>query len=100
MMKDTSISIRLDSNLKEQTENILEQFGLSMTAVVNMLFRQIVREQAVPLSLSLTPRVSALEELNIAKSERLAGYVGRSADSVFEDMRRIIEEREYEKTKV
>ena len=86
MAKDTSISIRLDSKLKEDTEIILTQFGLNMTVVVNMLFHQIVREQAVPLSLSLSPRISILDELNIASSERRAGYPGRSAAAVADDM--------------
>jgi len=94
MSKDTSISIRMDSQLKEQTESILEQFGLNMTVVVNMLFRQIVREQAIPLSLSLIPRVSAIDELNYSKAHRQMGYVGRTADSVVEDMEGIVAEAE------
>ena len=92
MAKDTSISIRMDSDLKIQTENILEQFGLNMTVVVNMLFRQIVREQAVPLSLTLHPRMSILDELNHAVAERSAGYKGRTADSVIRDMELIVAE--------
>ena len=92
MAKDTSISIRMDSRLKEQTESVLEQFGLNMTVIVNMLFHQIVRDQAIPLSLALEPKLSVLEELNLAKAEREAGYVGRSADSVLADMERIIME--------
>ena len=95
MAKDTSISIRLDSALKERTENVLDQFGLNMTAVVNMLFHQIVREQSIPLSLSLKPRLSAAEELALAKAERLAGYIGRSADQVADDMERIISEAQH-----
>jgi addiction module RelB/DinJ family antitoxin len=94
MVKDSSISIRLDSQLKEQTERVLEQLGLSMTAVVNMLFLQIVREQAVPLSLSLKTENSAMAQLDEAKAERLAGYVGRTADNVAKDMERIIAEIE------
>ena len=90
MVKDTSISIRLDSQLKEQTENILVQFGLNMTTVVNMLFHQIVREQAIPLSLALNPSIPVSDELRIAKSERLAGYTGRTADCVADEMERII----------
>ena len=86
MAKDTSLSIRLDSKLKEDTENVLAQFGLNMTIVVNMLFHQIVREQAVPLSLTLTPRISVLEELSIANAERRAGYDGRTASEVADDM--------------
>jgi len=95
-MKDTSISIRLDSRLKEQTDKILAQFGLNMTVVVNMLFHQIVREQAIPLSLSLKSQYNTIEELNNAKADRIAGYIGRSANSVAEDMERIISEAEHD----
>ena len=98
MGKDASISIRLDSKLKEQTETVLEQFGLNMTVVVNMLFRQIVREQAIPLSMTLNPRISTLEELNIARSERLTGCAGRTAYTVAEDMERIVAEAEIKTT--
>lgn len=65
-----------------------------MTVVVNMLFHQIVREQAVPLTLSLRPRLSTLDELSIAQAERLAGYVGRTAHAVADDMERIVAETE------
>jgi addiction module RelB/DinJ family antitoxin len=94
MVKDSSISIRLDSRLKEQTESVLEQLGLSMTAVVNMLFLQIVREQAVPLSLSLRNSNNTVAQLNEAKAERLAGHIGRTDDDVAKDMERIIAEAE------
>ena len=93
-MKDTSISIRLDSKLKEQTERVLDMFGLNMTSVINMLFNQIVREQAIPLSLSLKPQVSVAEELSYAVAERSCGYIGRSYDSIADDMEQIIMEAE------
>ena len=96
MVKDTSISIRMDSKLKEQTESVLEQFGLNMTVVVNMLFRQIVREQAIPLSLTLNPRISVLDELMLARNERISGYPGRTAEAVADDMERIVAEAENE----
>jgi len=84
----------MDSKLKEQTEGVLEQFGLNMTVVVNMLFRQIVREQAIPLSMSLNPRVNPGDDLNYAKAARIVGYTGRTADSVIDDMERIVAEAE------
>ena len=92
MAKDTSISIRLDSELKECAENVIEQLGLNMTVVVNMLFRQIVREQAIPLSLSLSTPMRVLDDLALAKAERAAGYQGRSMDNVVSDMERIVAE--------
>lgn len=100
MVKDTSISIRMDSQLKEQTENILTQFGLNITTVVNMLFHQIVREQSIPLSLSLNPSVNAIDELKLARAERLAGYNGVSAESMVIDMERIIEGVEHGEKKI
>ena len=94
MPKDTSISIRTDSRLKEKTERVLEQLGLNMTVVVNMLFYQIVREQAVPLSLSLNNKMTTAEELQLAQKERLAGFAGKSASEVALDMEKIITEAE------
>ena len=100
MIKNTSISIRMDSQLKEQAERVLEQFGLNMTTVINMLFHQIVREQEIPLSLSLNPRISAIKELNIAVAERRAGYLGRAAGDVADNMESIIVEAERNAEKV
>ena len=102
MAKDTSISIRMDSELKERAENVIEQFGLNMTVVVNMLFRQIVRDQAIPLSMSLTPPVCTLDDLAFAKADRIAGYKGRTLDDLVADMERIVAEAEanYGKTEV
>jgi addiction module RelB/DinJ family antitoxin len=84
------ISIRIDADLKEQTESVLAQLGLNMTVVVNMLFCQIVREQTIPLSLSLKPQNNVLDELLLAQTERNAGHTVRTAESVLSDMERII----------
>ena len=52
-MASVNMSIRIDSELKAQAEEILEQLGLNMNGTINMLLKQIVRDKAVPLSLSL-----------------------------------------------
>ena len=52
-MASVNMSIRTDSELKAQAEEILEQLGLNMNGTINMLLKQIVRNKAVPLSLSL-----------------------------------------------
>jgi addiction module RelB/DinJ family antitoxin len=88
----------MDSELKRRAEHVIEQFGLNMTVVINMLFRQIVRDQTIPLSLSLDPP-GAFNDLVLAKAERIAGYRGRSLDDVVTDMERIITEAEAENGK-
>ena len=94
MANDISVSVPLDSDLKEQSERVLELFGLNMTAAVNMLLRQIVREKAIPLSFSLSSQAGVNEELLFAQAERRNGYIGRTADEVADDIGRIISEVE------
>jgi addiction module RelB/DinJ family antitoxin len=94
MAKDTSISIRMDSELKERAEIVIEQLGLNMTVVINMLFRQIVRDQAIPLSMSLNSPVNTLDDLAYAKADRIDGYKGRAFENVIADMELIVAEEE------
>lgn len=91
MPESTNISIRIDSELKGEAEQILSQFGMTMTGAVNMFLRQIVRERAVPLSLSLDSGRALYADLLAAQAERNEGYIGRSSDEVFADMRQMIE---------
>jgi DNA-damage-inducible protein J len=100
MAKDTSISIRMDSELKRQSERVLAQFGLNMASVVNMLFHQIVRDKAIPLSLSLNPQIKVNDELLFAQTERRSGFTGRTADEVADEMEKIILEVEGGKRQV
>ena len=53
-MASVNMSIRTDSELKAQAEAILSQLGMTMNGTINMFLHQIVRDKAVPLSLSLT----------------------------------------------
>jgi DNA-damage-inducible protein J len=56
-----------------------------------MFLQQIVRERAVPLSLSLDSSRAVYADLLAAQNDRAQGYVGRSADDVLADMRSLIE---------
>ncbi len=82
MKKSTAISIRVDGDLKEKSEKIMAEFGLNMTTTVNMLLRQIVREQAIPLSLTANPDAKLKDDLIFAQLERMAGYKGLSGDEM------------------
>lgn len=88
------MSIRVDAELKSQAEQILSQFGMNMTGAVNMFLQQIVRERAVPLSLSLDSSRSLYADLLCAKTEREQGYLGRTSEDVLADMKAIIEKAE------
>ena len=89
-MASTSMTIRTDTELKAQVEDILDQLGMNMSGAINMFFHQIVRERAVPLNLSLEKQPSVYEDLLFAQAERKRGVGGRNANDVLADMDHII----------
>lgn len=72
-MASINMSIRTDSQLKENVEQVLSQLGMTMNGAINMFLQQIVRDQAVPLSLSLNTEQSLCADLLRAKVEREQG---------------------------
>ena len=94
MNKTTAISVRVDGELKEQSEKIMAEFGLNMTTTITMLLKQIVRDQAIPLSLSMSSDKSLREDLIFAQLARMSGYKGTSADEVADKMDAIVSQVE------
>lgn len=89
-MASINMSIRTDAELKAQAEAILSQLGMTMNGTINMFLQQIVRDKAVPLSLSLNSQQSVYADLLYAKVERSQGYQGRSAEEVLADMDQLL----------
>lgn len=92
MPSDTNFSMRMDSALKAQAEEVLSELGLTMSGAFTMFLKQIVRDQAVPLTLSLRSRNAVYDELLEAQTDRQNGYQGRNARKVLADMERVIGE--------
>ena len=86
-----NMSIRTDSELKAQAEQVLSQLGMNMTGTINMFLQQIVRDRAVPLSLSLSSEQSLYADLLKARTEREQGVEYLSSDSVLRSIDSAIE---------
>ena len=50
-MAQTNLTIRIDEGVKREAETLFNKIGLSMSAAINVFFRQAVREQAIPFEL-------------------------------------------------
>ncbi|MBQ6985918.1 MAG: type II toxin-antitoxin system RelB/DinJ family antitoxin [Oscillibacter sp.] len=92
MPGNANLSIRVDSDLKAQAEDILSELGITMTGAFTMFLKQIVRERAVPLSLSLDSSNALYADLLEARTARLNGYQGRDGWDVLSDMLKAIDE--------
>ena len=47
-MTPVSTNIKIDPDLKRESQALFEQLGLNLSTAINMFLRQSVREQAIP----------------------------------------------------
>ena len=80
-MPNTSMNIRMDSDVKKQAQELFAQFGLDMTTAVNMFLRQSIRQQGIPFVLQLDPFYS---EVNQERLLRAAERMERTGGTVHE----------------
>lgn len=52
-MASTNITIRMDEELKRQTEELFNNLGLNLTAAFTIFAKQAVREQGIPFKISM-----------------------------------------------
>ena len=81
-MSTTAISIRLDSDIKKQFDQLCKEFGLSTNAAFNLFAKTVVREQAIPFSISLNNSDS--EKRSIAAQNALASIQQLSSKEAHE----------------
>lgn len=51
-MSQSSISIRVDSNVKQKFYQLCEDFGLSAATAINIFMKTVVRERKIPFVIS------------------------------------------------
>ncbi|MDD1407775.1 type II toxin-antitoxin system RelB/DinJ family antitoxin [Limosilactobacillus reuteri] len=59
----SKVQVNIDSELKRSAEDIIKEIGLTPTAVINGMYKEIVATGRIPLSFSLTPKQRAELEL-------------------------------------
>ena len=78
-MSTTAISIRLDSDIKEQFDNLCKEFGISTSAAFNLFARTVVRERAIPFPISLSSKNIESDKRSLAAQKALARVQALSA---------------------
>ena len=52
-MKDSTVSARVETNIKIEAEDILQKLGVPSSVVINSLYRQIIYHKGIPFSLTV-----------------------------------------------
>jgi DNA-damage-inducible protein J len=51
-MAQSTFSVRMDEQLKEQFSDLCESFGMNMSTAINVFARAVVRERKIPFEIS------------------------------------------------
>jgi DNA-damage-inducible protein J len=82
--KSTTVSARLEPELKEEVELILEQLGISTTEAIRIFFKQVQLQRGMPFDLKL-PNETTKQALGdaFARKELISSS---SAKELFDDL--------------
>ncbi|EOB19380.1 addiction module antitoxin, RelB/DinJ family [Streptococcus pneumoniae 2009] len=62
-MSKMSMSIRLDSEVKEQAQQVFSNLGMDMTTAINIFLRQAIQYQGLPFDVRLDENRKLLQVL-------------------------------------
>jgi len=58
----TNVSFRIDEDIKQETDDVLTEMGMTMSGAINVFFRQILRLRAIPFEIKADPKRISDEE--------------------------------------
>ena len=86
-MSKTSMSIRLDSEVKEQAQQVFSNLGMDMTTAINIFLRQAIQYQGLPFDVRLDENRKLLEVLTDLDQNRNMSQSFESVSDLMEDWR-------------
>ena len=94
--KTANVMARVEPDVKEQAEKIMDMLGIPASVVINTLYKQIIMTRSIPFSLSIPAEPLARDEMDEAAFNRMlrSGLQEAkenrsvSASDVFEELRR------------
>lgn len=86
-MPKTSMSIRLDSEVKEQAQQVFNHLGMDMTTAINIFLRQAIQYQGLPFDVKLDENQKLLQVVMDVDQNRNMSQSFESVSDLMEDLR-------------
>ena len=86
-MPKTSMSIRLDSEVKEQAQQVFSNLGMDMTTAINIFLRQAIQYQGLPFDVRLDENQKLLQVVMDVDQNRNMSQSFESVSDLMEDLR-------------
>ncbi|MDG9138825.1 type II toxin-antitoxin system RelB/DinJ family antitoxin [Streptococcus pneumoniae] len=86
-MSKMSMSIRLDSEVKEQAQQVFSNLGMDMTTAINIFLRQAIQYQGLPFDVRLDENRKLLQVLTDLDQNRNMSQSFEPVSDLMEDLR-------------
>ena len=95
--KTANVTARVQPEIKEQAEAVLDRIGIPVSVLIDTLYRQIIMTGGIPYSLTV-PRAPTIDSMSKEQFDAMmqAGYdeaqegVGLSVEEAFKKVREVI----------
>lgn len=69
--KTANVTARIQPNIKEQAETILERLGIPVSVFIDMAYRQVIMRDGVPFSLNIPDKLTTKDSLTKAEFDTM-----------------------------
>ena len=67
-MATTSVTVRMEKNLKRQAETLFEDMGLNMTTAITIFAKAVVRQGKIPFEIAADPFWNEANQTHLKES--------------------------------
>ncbi|EGL13867.1 addiction module antitoxin, RelB/DinJ family [Gardnerella vaginalis 315-A] len=64
MSNTPNVNVRIQENIKQQAEQILETIGIPRATAIDMFYRQIILNNGIPFSLTIPKSLPAQDDMD------------------------------------
>ena len=64
LTKTANVNVRIQENIKQQAEQILDTIGISRATAIDMFYRQIILNNGIPFSLKIPKNLPIRENVD------------------------------------
>ncbi len=94
-MAQLAMTVRMDSNVKKQFDQLCQQFGMSANTAINIFVNQVIRSRSIPFVISATDDATERAEvrqeaLNAFQATRMQAEVNEDNELSLDDINREI----------
>ena len=100
-MAQSAVTVRIDSEMKSQFDELCEQFGMSVNTAFNVFVKAVVMSRKIPFEIKASPKVEPMSGIEAFREIRKMAESGQlpdlTLDEINEEIRLAREERSQRK---